>query len=291
MPRPVALVSATEARHLDSDLDLLVRALGDRGVLADVVDWDADVDWSRYGVAVLRSTWDYHRRLPEFLAWVDRVSSLTTLHNPAEIVRWNVDKRYLSELAAAGIPIIPTQWVASEDDLAALGDDALAADIVVKPTVSAGANDTLRHRADAGAATAHIRALLAAGKTAMVQPYQRFIDERGETGMLYFDGRFSHAFRKSAILAGDTHDANGLYVEEKISPRMASPEERELGDAVMGFVVSRFGAAPLYARVDVVRGSAGVPVLMELELVEPSLFLHVADQSAERAAAAIAARR
>ncbi len=291
MPRPVALVSATEARHLDSDLDLLVRALGDRGVLADVVDWDADVDWSRYGVAVLRSTWDYHRRLPEFLAWVDRVSSLTTLHNPAEIVRWNVDKRYLSELAAAGIPIIPTQWVASEDDLAALGDDALAADIVVKPTVSAGANDTLRHRADAGAATAHIRALLAAGKTAMVQPYQRFIDERGETGMLYFDGRFSHAFRKAAILAGDIHDANGLYVEEKIGPRTASPEERELGDAVMGFVVSRFGAAPLYARVDVVRGSAGVPVLMELELVEPSLFLHVADQSAERAAAAIAARR
>jgi len=291
MPRPVALVSATEARFLDSDLVLLVRALGDRGVIAEVVDWDADLDWSRYSVAVLRSTWDYHRRLPEFLAWIDRVAMVTSLHNPAEIVRWNVDKRYLAELTAAGIPIIPTRWVADEDDLAGLDGDALSGDVVVKPTVSAGANDTVRHRGDADAATAHVRSLLAAGKAVMVQPYQRFIDERGETGMLYFDGEFSHAFRKSAILAGDEHDANGLYVEEKIGPRTASPEERELADTVMSFVESRFGVAPLYARVDVVRGSAGVPVLMELELVEPSLFLHVADQSAERAAAAIAARR
>lgn len=291
MPRPVALVSATEARLLDSDLDLLVRALGDRGVLAEIVDWDDDVDWSRFSVAVLRSTWDYHRRLTEFLDWVDQVTTLTQLHNPVNVVRWNVDKRYLTELAEAGIPIIPTHWVTRDADLEALDSHVLAGDIVVKPTVSAGANDTVRHRGNAQATRAHISALLAAGKNVMVQPYQRFIDERGETGLVYLDGVYSHAFRKAAILAGDSHDENGLYVEEKITPRTASPEERALGDKVMSFVTSKFGSAPLYARVDVVRGSAGTPVLMELELVEPSLFLHVADQSAERAAAAIAARR
>lgn len=290
MPRPVALVSATEARHRDSDLPLLVRALGDRGVVAEIVDWDADVDWSRYSLAVLRSTWDYHRRLDGFLAWVDRVSTVTSLHNPADIVRWNVDKHYLGELADEGIPVIPTVYVADESGLVGL-DEVLAADVVVKPTVSAGSNDTLRHRSDPDAASAHVASLWAAGKTAMIQPYQRFIDERGETGMVFLDGEFSHAFRKGAILAVDERDENPLYVEEDIGPRTASDEELALGRRVMKSVVARFGSAPLYARVDVVRGSAGVPVLMELELVEPSLFLHVADQSAERCAAAIIARR
>ena len=167
----------------------------------------------------------------------------------------------------------------------------LAADIVVKPNVSAGANDTLRHRDDAGAATAHIRALLAAGKTAMVQPYQRFIDDNGETGMLYFNGVFSHAFRKGAILAGGGSERNSLYVVEDIGPRTATAAERELGDQVMAHVTARLGEAPLYARVDVVRGSIGAPVLMELEMTEPSLFLHTDPQAPARFAAAVVARR
>ncbi|NBU16931.1 MAG: hypothetical protein EBS48_07960 [Actinobacteria bacterium] len=133
--------------------------------------------------------------------------------------------------------------------------------------------------------------LVDAGMTAMVQPYQRFIDDNGETGMLYFNGEFSHAFRKGAILATGENTKNGLYVVEDIGPRAASEAERELGDAVIGHVTARFGTAPLYARVDVVRGSIGAPVLMELELAEPSLFLHTDPQAPARFASAVVARR
>lgn len=293
MPRPIALVSAAEARHLDSDLSLIVRALADRGVVADITNWDdAAVDWSQYAAAIVRSTWDYHRRYDEFLGWINSVATKTVLHNPPDVLTWSTDKVYLRELDDAGIPIIPTTYVSKVEEVElARSEGLLDRDIVVKPTVSAGSNNTERHIESPVKAAAHLGTLIEAGMTAMVQPYQRFIDERGETGMLYFNGQFSHAFRKGAILAERDAERNDLYVEEDIGPRTASEQERELGDQVMRFVVDKFGAAPLYARVDVVRGSAGVPILMELELAEPSLFLHTSADSATRFASAVMARR
>jgi len=291
MPRPIALVSSAYARDLDTDLAYLVRAFADRGVTAEIIDWDAaGEDWTRFSSAVVRSPWDYHRRYDEFLAWITRVSSLTDLCNPAEVLRWNLDKHYLGEMAAAGIDVIPTTYLESEDDIASAAE-LLGGDIVVKPTVSAGANNSWRHTADRPGAEAHAREILAMGKSVMVQPYQRFIDDNGETGMLYFDGVFSHAFRKGAILAGGAGERNSLYVVEDIGPRTATAAERELGDLVMAHVTARLGEAPLYARVDVVRGSIGAPVLMELEMTEPSLFLHTDPQAPARFAAAVVARR
>ena len=293
MPRSIALVSGAEARQFDTDLSFIVRALGDRGVIAEIVDWDnAATDWSQFEAAIVRSPWDYHRRYPEFLAWLDTVSAATTLHNSAEIIRWNTNKEYLTELTEAKVDIIPTTFVRTAEDIVQISNDGmLDKDIVVKPTVSAGSNDTERHEESPVKAAAHLGALLDAGKVAMVQPYQRFIDERGETGMVYFNGRFSHAFRKGAILATGENTKNGLFVEEEITARDASDEERYIGDDVMRFLAKKFGELPLYARVDVVRGSAGVPVLMELELAEPSFFLHTSRDSAERFAAAVLARR
>ena len=125
----------------------------------------------------------------------------------------------------------------------------------------------------------------------MVQPYQRFIDDNGETGLLYFNGEYSHAFRKGAILATGDNVKNGLYAVEDIGPRDATAQEIELGDRVMQVVVDRFGAAPLYARVDMVRGSIGAPVLMELEMAEPSLYLAMSRGADVRFAAAVMARR
>lgn len=292
MPRPVALVSVAEARHLDTDLPLAVRALGDRGVTAEIVDWDdASVDWARFDAAIVRSPWDYHRRLPEFLAWVDRVSATVPLLNGADVLRWNTDKTYLGELADAGIPVIPTTFVRGAEDLV-LANELIKGDVVVKPTVSAGSNDTARHTANPSTAAAHVTSLLDAGKTVMIQPYQRFIDDNGETGLLYFGGTSSHAFRKAAILSGGNNRwAEGLYAEEDISPRRANDQETELAERVMSFVTRKFGRAPLYARVDMVRGSAGTPVLMELELTEPSLFLHIDAGAAERFASAVLAAR
>ncbi|CAB4603048.1 unannotated protein [freshwater metagenome] len=293
MPRSIALVSGAEARQFDTDLSFIVRALGDRGVIAEIVDWDnAATDWSQFEAAIVRSPWDYHRRYPEFLAWLDTVSAATTLHNSAEIIRWNTNKEYLTELTEAKVDIIPTTFVRTAEDIVQISNDGmLDKDIVVKPTVSAGSNNTERHEESPVKAAAHLGSLIDMGKVAMVQPYQRFIDERGETAMVYFNGRFSHAFRKGPILATGENTKNGLFVEEDISARDASDEERYIGDDVMRFLTKKFGELPLYARVDVVRGSAGVPVLMELELAEPSFYLHTSRDSAERFAAAVLARR
>ena len=293
MSRVIALVSGAEARDLDTDLPYLSRALGDRGVITEIVDWDdASVDWSRFSMAIVRSPWDYHRRYPEFLAWLDKVSAATTLRNSADIIRWNTNKEYLAELVDANIGVIPTTYVRSADDLVAITNEGmLERDIVVKPTVSAGSNNTERHEESPVKAAAHLGFLLDAGLVAMVQPYQRFIDERGETGMVYFNGQLSHSFRKGAILATNENRENELFVEEEITPRTASGQERELGEEVMAFVKKKFGEYPLYARVDVVRGSAGVPVVMELELAEPSFFLQVDHESPSRFASAVLARR
>lgn len=293
MSRVIALVSGAEAREFDTDLPYLSRALGDRGIITEVVDWDnASVDWSRFSMAIVRSPWDYHRRYPEFLTWLDAVSSATTLHNSADIIRWNTDKEYLDELVDAKIGIVPTTFVRSAEDLVTITNDGvLERDIVVKPTISAGSNNTERHEESPVKAAAHLGFLLDAGFIAMVQPYQRFIDERGETGMVYFNGQLSHSFRKGAILATGENIKNGLFTVEDIAPRTASAQERELGKAVMTFVKKKWGEYPLYARVDVVRGSAGVPVVMELELAEPSFFLQVDHEAPSRFASAVLARR
>jgi len=285
-------VSCAEAREFDSDLPLLIRALGDRGIIADIVDWDnASVDWSMYSSAIVRSPWDYHRRYSEFVEWLRKVSTQTVLHNSADVIEWNTDKVYLGELDAAGIPIIPTTYVRGAEDIVTVSNEGmLEKDIVVKPTVSAGSNNTERHEESPVKAAAHLGALIDAGKVAMVQPYQRFIDEQGETAMLYFNGEFSHAFRKGAILATGDNIKNGLYTEEDISERTPRAVERELGEQVMDYVVQKIGKAPLYARVDVVRGSGGFPVLMELELAEPSLYVHLDTNSPARFAAAVVAR-
>ena len=293
MSRVIALVSGAEDRDVDTDLPYLSRALGDRGIIAEIVDWDdVSIDWSRYSVAIVRSPWDYHRRYPEFLAWLDSVSAATTLQNSADIIRWNTNKEYLAELVEAQIGVIPTTFVRSAEDLVTITNEGmLERDIVVKPTISAGSNNTERHEESPVKAAAHLGFLLDAGFVAIVQPYQRFIDERGETGMVYFNGQLSHSFRKGAILATGENVKNGLFTVEEITPRTASGQERELGEAVMTFVKKKFGEYPLYARVDVVRGSAGVPVVMELELAEPSFFLQVDHEAPSRFASAVLARR
>jgi glutathione synthase/RimK-type ligase-like ATP-grasp enzyme len=290
--KSIALVTCAEAREHDTDLPFLVRSLGDRGIIADIVDWDnASVDWAKYASAIVRSPWDYHRRYNEFVQWLHMVSTKTVLHNSANIIEWNTDKVYLGELADAGIPVIPTTYVRGAEDIVLISNDGLLEkDIVVKPTVSAGSNNTERHEESPVKAAAHLGSLIDAGKVAMVQPYQRFIDEQGETGMLYFNGEFSHAFRKGAILATGDNIKNGLYTEEDISERTPRSAEYELGESVMAYVVQKFGVAPLYARVDVVRGSGGFPVLMELELAEPSLYVHFDADSPARFAAAVVAR-
>ncbi len=282
----VALVSARAARSTDDDLPLLADALRARGVSADVTIWDdASVDWASYRLAVVRSTWDYALRRHEFLAWADGVAGSTRLFNPPDVLRWNTDKRYLRELEAASAPVVPTTWL-EPGDAPRLPDGR---DVVIKPAVSAGALDTARYGATHhAAALAHANALLAAGRAVMVQPYVTAIDEAGETGLVYCRGEFSHAFGKAPILRSRVSLVDGLYAEERITPRTPSASEMALAERVLDAVPGG-SERLLYARVDVVPGEHGEPLLLELEVTEPSLFLHCGSGSADRFAAAMEA--
>ena len=172
----VAVVTALAARGTDEDEPLLLDALAAAGTGAEAVSWDdADVDWSGFDLAVLRSTWDHAQRHGEFLAWCRRVDRATRLVNPASVVAWNADKTYLRDLAGAGVPVVATTWVEPGQDVA-----LPEGEVVVKPSISAGSRDTAGHGADERAsALARVAALGAAGRTAMVQPYVASVDARG----------------------------------------------------------------------------------------------------------------
>jgi hypothetical protein len=286
----VLLASCAAARGLDDDEPLLLAALAEAGMTAAAADWaDPSVDWAAADLVVIRSTWDYAPRRDEFVAWARAVGSVTRLHNPAAVLEWNTDKRYLAELAAAGLPVVPTAWAGSPEELpGAL--DLWPGDLVVKPVVSAGARDTARfgpgERDAAGVFAARV---LGSGRPVMVQPYLPRLDDEGETGLVYLDGQYSHAFGKGALLTGAPLGP-GLFAPETITPRTADPAQRAVGDAVLAAVRARTEIVPLYARVDLVPGDDGAPLVLEVELTEPSLNLPVAPEAAQRLAAAITAR-
>lgn len=281
----VAIVTAADVRERDEDWVPLRDALVRVGAEPVLVAWDdAGVDWAGAERVVVRSAWDYHLgRRDEFLAWAEGVAAVTHLANPPDVLRWNTDKRYLAELLAAGLPVVPTAFAAPGQDV----DLPDADELVVKPAVSAGSRDTARHR-DGAEARAHVRRLQAGGRTVMVQPYLPAVDDHGETALVYLAGRYSHAIRKGPLLQPGGQASQELWAQEDIRPRDPSPAEREVGEAVLEAVPFP-RAELLYARVDLLPGLDGAPILLELELTEPSLFLSEAPGAADRLAAAILA--
>ncbi|MCE3034354.1 RimK family alpha-L-glutamate ligase [Streptomyces sp. CMSTAAHL-2] len=289
MPRiALATYDPGTAPSKDVDLPVLVRALNDAGARADAPYWDdPGIDWSAYDLVVVRSTWDYSWRAAEFTAWLERVARATRIANPAEVIRWNLDKRYLGELAAAGVPTVPTSYLApGEDGAPALPTDH---DYVIKPTSGAGARFAARYTpAEHETAVRHLARMHAEGFTAMVQPYLQGIDVTGERALQFFGGRLLHASRKGAVLSpGTPYDADKV-AHPDLTPWQ--PTDAELAVAEKALAAVPGSAAPLlYARVDLVDGPDGTPRLMELELVEPNLFLFLHPDSLPRTAAAILA--
>lgn len=283
----MALVTCAELPDLDPDDRLVLAPLAARGIIVEAAVWDdPTVDWAGYDLVVLRSPWDYARRRDPFVLWASEVSRLTRLANPAGVVAWNTDKRYLAELARAGVPVVPTEWVGPAH-LWAVPDGG---EWVIKPAISAGSQDTGRYDlagpAHRSLAVAHVARLQAAGRLVMVQPYLPAVDSYGETALLFIGGEYSHAIRKGPMLAGPDDGVAGLYKEEHITVREPTAAERDVATRVLA-------AAPaqslLYARVDLIPGLDGAPVLVELELTEPSLFLGTAAHAPDRLAEAIAA--
>ncbi len=280
----LGLVTCVEAASLDADLPLLAAVLAAADVGVDVVAWDdPTVEWSTFDTLVLRSTWNYPSRLDEFVAWLDHVDGLADVWNPVPMIEWNIDKRYLADLAGAGLPVVPTRFIAPGADVPT--DLDLDLDIVVKPTVGGGSQGIARFTHDAVGARAHLESLHASGRHAMVQPYRHAIEASGETGLVYLAGDFSHGFEKRPLLAGPVEWNGDLFARETVHARTPSPVERALADTV----VARLGSTA-YARVDLAPGAEG-PEILEVELIEPSLYLHLDDQALARAATAFDACR
>jgi glutathione synthase/RimK-type ligase-like ATP-grasp enzyme len=253
----------------DRDLPVLLPALDAAGARAEAVHWDdPEVDWASFDLVLIRSTWDYTLRVAEFTAWAERCARLTRLANPAPVVRWNTDKRYLGELAAAGVPTVPTRYLAPGDPVE-LPEDR---EYVIKPTSGAGSRYAARYTPEARErAVRHLERMHAEGLTAMVQPYLKAIDVTGERPLLFLDGEFVHANRKGAVLTpGTPYDARKVA-----HPGLEGwePTEAELAVARAALAAVPGDHALLYARVDLVDGDEGEPRVMELELVEPNLFL------------------
>ncbi|MFD9560617.1 RimK family alpha-L-glutamate ligase [Streptomyces sp. NPDC059994] len=288
----VAIVTSAAGIEYDVDLSLIVDALRADGLAAELVAWDADaVEWSGFDRAVIRSTWGYAARLDEFLAWADKAGRATRLWNPLPVVRWNSDKRYLPELAGRGVAVVPTR-VIDPGGRCEEADFDLPTGAVVKPAVSAGARDTARYEPGRHAdAVRHARMLLDQGRSAMVQPYLPLVEE-GERALVFLSTgegglTFSHAIRKQPVLAEPNVIDNFRDAHPGAAPY--EPTGAEIRTALDALAAVPSPDALLFARVDLALDDSRAPVVMELELIEPNLFLQSDPRALERFASAVAA--
>ena len=293
----VVVTDAYPAEDPDHDTPLLVAALRERGVDAAAVVWhDRAVDWAGYDLLVLRSPWDYPERMAELEAWLTHVEQVTTLVNPPALVRWNLDKRYLAQLADLGVAVVPTQFRTELDavrgalaDRADLGTGADAR-VVLKPAVSAGARDTGLFDAGDPAAVALAARILASGNVVMVQPEVPELSAGREKALYLVDGEHTHAIAKGALLAPGGGLRGGVYQENPV-PVRATDAEADFARRALAAVRSATGCdVPLYARIDLVDSAEHGIVLLEAELFEPALNLHVAPHVTAVVADAVVAR-
>ncbi|MBB5778307.1 hypothetical protein AB0K16_14810 [Nonomuraea jabiensis] len=249
-----AYVTFEDPHGVDDERDPVLSAWREAGIEGRVERWDDPAaDWSAYDAVVVRSVWDYSLRRAEFLEWARGVESVTRLLNPGSVLESNTDKTYLRDL---GVPVVPTHW--SSRDLPHWPE------YVVKPAISAGARDTTR-TTDRDEARALAAAIEAGGRTPMVQPYLDMVEAEGETSLLYFNGRLSHAVRRVPMLAPGASEQDNARAER----RTPAPDQVDLAEKVLAAVPQPL----LYARIDLVRLPGGEPAVIEVELTEPYLYL------------------
>jgi glutathione synthase/RimK-type ligase-like ATP-grasp enzyme len=258
----------------DLDTPILTEAVVAAGARVDVADWrDQSVDWSNATVTMLRSPWDYVHHLDEFLGWADRVSAVSDLWNPFELLRWNTHKSYLLDLQARGAPIVPTVVLlaGSAASLDAICDARDWNSVVVKPAIASGGDGARRGEAGDDALQAHLDALLATADV-LVQPFVAAVERDGEMSVVLFDGRFSHALRKRPAVGEYRVQEHHGGTTALVDP---TPGLVELAERVVGVLPT----PTLYARIDLVT-LGGHWHVIEAEVTEPSLWLDLAPAEA-----------
>lgn len=256
-----------------------------RGVAVEAIPWRSAERWSRFDAVVIRSPWDYQDDWRRFLEVLTEIDRATRLENPLTVVRWNVDKGYLRDLERRGVPVVPTLWADRWPgaDVARAWHDRLGVDeLVVKPRVSANADDTHRLDRVALAESSPRLATVFAARALMVQPFVPAVVEEGELSLFSFDGRFSHAVLKTPAVGDFRVQEEHGGVIRAIEPE---PAALEIGRRALDAVEAATGASSLYARVDLVRTAADDSAgwrLMEVELIEPSLYFSYDEASPAR---------
>jgi hypothetical protein len=273
----VGIATCADLPSLDREARLLCDALRRRGVDAVPVIWSEDRSWDSFQAIMLRTTHDCYYSLEPFLAWARRLGA--RLFNAPPMVKWNIDKRYLLDLEANGIPIVATQYIAPGERF-----DLPHGQFVVKPAIAEGANDSATYDRSLGTnALEHIHALHDGGRAVLLQPYYHLINEEAETATVFIDGEISHCMRKEPLLHLGQPPAPSR--QETMSIRRGQPDVLALAERTHDLVTRHFGR-PLYARVDTLRDDLGQPAVLEVELIEPRLFLDYVDGSADQLAAA-----
>jgi len=263
----IAIATCAAFGDLKVDDQLLEKALVERGVRPSPVVWDGEpLPWAWFDGCIVRSTWDYHDKHAEFLAWTREAATQTRFWNPPALIAWNSEKTYLRELAEAGVPIVPTVWVGrgAGADLEELLRGEGWEEAVVKPVVDLGARHLRRVRA--GEESSALELALARSAEAMVQPFLPSLEVEGELSLIYVDGRFTHAVRKRPAPGDFRVQSIWGGTVERVAPGAA---ELEIAERAL----AQIEEVPLYARADFVAGPEGGPCLIELELIEPNLYL------------------
>lgn len=274
----------------DRDTAPLIAQLQLLGIVAEPVVWHEWTPRPEYDLLVIRTPWNYSSRAEEFLRWLDRAEEQVRVLNSPALIRWNLDKVYLRELEAEGIAAVPTHW--ADDDAALRHGLAAHAEgwVVIKPTISAGSFDTGLLRADSAAALALGERILARGLTVMIQPEIPELSQGREKALYFIDGRHTHSIAKGALLARGGGLRGGSYQED---PQLveASAAEVDFGERVLAAAGRRTETPiPLYGRVDLVDSAEFGTVLLEAELFEPALNLHLAPAAALALARSIESR-
>jgi glutathione synthase/RimK-type ligase-like ATP-grasp enzyme len=272
----IRIATCLEIPEPDHDEVMLLEALRRRGMVPELVAWDdATVDWTLPLPCLIRSTWNYHLHRERFLSWADHVARHALLLNPVEILRWNTDKHYLADLCRAGIPVVDTVYVHREEAPVFVSPWQ---SFVLKPSVGAGSHETYIYHDKNDSTFANNLGKITSRCTAMVQPYMAGTVAYGERSLIVIEGTVTHSIRKSPRFAGNDESVTG--------PHPIEAPERALAEQVLAWL----GKPLLYARIDCVRDDHGHPRVMELELVEPSLFFREHPSACEQLVSALCQR-
>lgn len=275
--KPVYIVTSQEfINNPHSDDQLLLSALANQGISSNIVAWtDEKISWQDASLVLIRSTWDYCQNYRKFITWTKMVDRLTELWNPLEIIHWNSNKKYLMELQEKGIPVIPTVFLDKNaiTDIRSLFSLWKTKQIVVKPIIGSNSFATFFLERKISEKDLHTIQKMAAKHIFFAQPYMKTVEDYGERSLVFINGKFAHAFRKTPFHTFTAQD-QGREKEMMVYP---SKKELHLAETI----INRLKCRILFGRVDMVNDDNGIPRVIELELIEPRLNLHYSDMSLE----------